>query len=94
MEAKMSGDFQHKTYRVEWRTEVYQEDQYGRREQDAKPFYSKPWPNRELAGEDLERIAKPSPYVQGRWVSDLATNEYHGCGIFYHEVDLKVGGAA
>lgn len=72
--------YTYETYRVEWLTEVYPVDQYGHA-MDGPPYYVAKHPTREAAQADLERIAKPHEFVQGRWVSDLCNHSYHECGV-------------
>ena len=80
--------WQFNTYRVEWWTEVYETDQYGRRETKGKVFYKSAWPDRASAMADLDRVStRGLPHM--RRVSDKAPHEYHDCDVRRVEVLQK-----
>jgi hypothetical protein len=76
--------FKHKTYRIEWRNEVWEIDQYGK---ETKIISSKPFATPEEALKDLESISKPHSYISGRRVAnrDVCKHEYHDCDVRYYE---------
>lgn len=80
------NDFEIKQYRIEWVVEVYALDQYGRRNTNIAPTYSRGWATREQAQIDVEAISVPHEYVEGRRVTKSAHSHYHDVGIFYREV--------
>lgn len=80
------NDFEIKQYRIEWVVEVYAIDQYGRRNTNIAPTYSRGWATREQAQLDVEAISAPHEYVEGRRVAKSAHNHYHDVGVFYREV--------
>jgi hypothetical protein len=83
--------FVHKTYRCEWVAEVYQVDQYDRRQPgaDYPLFYEKAWPTREQALADLEAVTAPDPHVPDRRRFPNAPHDYYSCGVRYREVEEK-----
>ena len=81
-------DFQFKTYRCEWVSEVFPVDQYDRRTKEPE-LYIKAFPTYEEAYDDLMFVTKPHPYVSGRRVYEAAPHDFYSTTVRYREMPVK-----
>ena len=83
------SEFQFKTYRCEWVTEVYPVDQYDRRTKEP-PFYEKTFATFEEAREHFDEVTEvrqgSSPLR--RFWKEKAPHDYYGVGVRYREVEI------
>jgi hypothetical protein len=79
-------EFTYKTYRCVWATECYEIDQYGTRMGEI--FYTKDWPTRKAALEDLKRVAVQNIFTRN-WMPKNAPHGYCEAGVSYHERLVK-----
>ena len=77
--------FEVKSYLVKWYAEVAQVDQYDRYVPNGEIFYSKVFPTREQAEENLNSVTVPNQFVKGRRVHPDAPHSYFRCRVICKE---------